>query len=58
MIETIDTGKPITPFMKHGDAVAIEMLDSEGRIAARTAHLGDADPAFVRRVKASLAPLP
>lgn len=34
------------------------LLDSEGRIAARTARLGDADPAFVRRVKASLAALP
>ena len=44
MIETIDTGKPITPFMKHGDTVRIEMLDSEGRsvfgrIAQRVAPL-------------------
>ena len=39
-------------------STALILLDSEGRIAARTAHLGDADPAFVRRVKASLAALP
>jgi fumarylacetoacetate (FAA) hydrolase len=44
MIETIDTGQPITPFMKHGDTVRIEMLDSEGRsvfgrIAQRVAPL-------------------
>ncbi len=30
-IETIDTGKPITPFMKRGDTVSIEMLDADGR---------------------------
>jgi fumarylacetoacetate (FAA) hydrolase len=28
MIETIDTGKPVTPFLKHGDRVEIEMLDA------------------------------
>jgi fumarylacetoacetate (FAA) hydrolase len=28
MIETIQTGKPITPFLKRGDRVEIEMLDS------------------------------
>ncbi len=31
MIETIDNGKPATPFMKIGDRVAIEMLDPSGR---------------------------
>ena len=30
-IETIDTGKPVTPFMKVGDTIAIEMLDAQGR---------------------------
>ena len=39
-------------------STALILLDSEGRIAARTAQLGTADPAFVRRVKASLAALP
>jgi fumarylacetoacetate (FAA) hydrolase len=28
MIETIHTGKPITPFLKHGDRVEIEMRDA------------------------------
>jgi fumarylacetoacetate (FAA) hydrolase len=27
MIETIQTGKPITPFLKPGDRIEIEMLD-------------------------------
>jgi fumarylacetoacetate (FAA) hydrolase len=31
MIETIEQGKPSTPFMKPGDTIAIEMLDREGR---------------------------
>ncbi len=31
MIETIEQGKPSTPFMKAGDTIAIEMLDPEGR---------------------------
>jgi fumarylacetoacetate (FAA) hydrolase len=31
MIETIDTGKPSTPFMKVGDTIAIEMFDASGR---------------------------
>ncbi len=31
MIETIDGGKPQTPFMKFGDRVKIEMLDSAGK---------------------------
>lgn len=39
-------------------STALILLDGEGRIAARTAQLGNADPAFVRRVKASLAALP
>ena len=31
MIETIESGKPTTPFMKPGDTISIEMLDPEGR---------------------------
>ena len=31
MLEIIATGKPETPFMKFGDRVRIEMLDSEGQ---------------------------
>jgi fumarylacetoacetate (FAA) hydrolase len=31
MLETIEHGKPSTPFMRFGDTVRIEMLDSEGR---------------------------
>jgi len=30
MIETIETGSPITPFMRFGDSVRIEMLDKDG----------------------------
>jgi len=30
-IETIETGKPATPFLKFGDRVRIEMLDDAGR---------------------------
>ncbi len=30
-LETLDTGRPITPFMKVGDTVQIEMLDPDGR---------------------------
>jgi fumarylacetoacetate (FAA) hydrolase len=30
-VETLEHGKPITPFMKYGDRVRIEMLDREGR---------------------------
>ncbi|NOL48765.1 fumarylacetoacetate hydrolase family protein [Pelistega europaea] len=30
MYETIETGKPQTEFMQHGDVVRIEMLDKEG----------------------------
>ena len=30
-LETLDTGKPTTPFMKPGDRIAIEMLDAGGR---------------------------
>jgi len=29
--ETIDSGKPTTPFMKFGDRIRIEMLDGAGR---------------------------
>ncbi len=29
--ETIEQGKPATPFMKHGDRVRIEMLDGQGQ---------------------------
>lgn len=31
MLETIESGKPITPFMSFGDTVRIEMLDDNGR---------------------------
>ncbi|MDQ0142979.1 fumarylacetoacetate hydrolase family protein [Cupriavidus necator] len=30
MLETIDAGKPVTEFMKFGDAVKIEMFDAQG----------------------------
>ena len=30
-VETLEGGKPITPFMKFGDRVRIEMLDADGR---------------------------
>ena len=30
MLETIDEGKPVTEFMKFGDAVKIEMFDAQG----------------------------
>ena len=30
-VETLEQGKPITPFMKFGDRVRIEMLDRDGR---------------------------
>ena len=30
-IETVDTGKPVTEYMKFGDRVRIEMLDATGR---------------------------
>jgi fumarylacetoacetate (FAA) hydrolase len=30
-IETIENGQPITPFMRFGDRVRIEMLDTDGR---------------------------
>lgn len=31
MIEIIESGKPVTPFMKYGDTIRIEMPDREGR---------------------------
>lgn len=31
MIETIETGGPKTPFLKHGDHVEIEMFDASGK---------------------------
>src|SRR5690606_16661724 len=31
MLETIESGKPATSFLKFGDVVRIEMLDKEGR---------------------------
>lgn len=31
MIETIEHGKPSTPFMKFGDSVSIEMFDADGK---------------------------
>jgi fumarylacetoacetate (FAA) hydrolase len=30
-VETLELGKPVTPFMSFGDVVRIEMLDAEGR---------------------------
>jgi fumarylacetoacetate (FAA) hydrolase len=30
-LETIETGKPVTPFMKFGDRIRIEMLDRDGK---------------------------
>ena len=30
MYETINTGKPTTPFMRFGDSIRIEMLDAAG----------------------------
>ena len=30
-VETLEHGKPLTPFMKHGDRVRIEVLDADGR---------------------------
>jgi fumarylacetoacetate (FAA) hydrolase len=30
-VETLETGKPVTPFMSFGDMVRIEMLDRDGR---------------------------
>jgi len=30
-VETLKTGKPVTPFLKFGDRVRIEMLDAQGR---------------------------
>lgn len=30
-LETLDTGKPVTPFLKPGDTIAIEMFDASGR---------------------------
>jgi fumarylacetoacetate (FAA) hydrolase len=30
-LETLDSGKPTTPFMRFGDRVRIEMLDADGR---------------------------
>jgi fumarylacetoacetate (FAA) hydrolase len=30
-LETIESGKPVTPFMRFGDRIRIEMLDSDGR---------------------------
>ena len=31
MVETIRTGKPVTPFLKFGDRVRIEMHDGKGK---------------------------
>jgi len=31
MIETIEQGKPATPFMRFGDRIRVEMLDAQGR---------------------------
>ncbi len=37
MIETIEEGKPKTPFMKAGDTIEIEMLDAAGQQPLRRA---------------------
>jgi fumarylacetoacetate (FAA) hydrolase len=31
MIETIENGKPVTPFMQFGDTIRVEMLDAKGK---------------------------
>ena len=31
MLEQIDGGEPVTPFLRFGDRVRIEMLDAAGR---------------------------
>ena len=31
MLETLEQGKPMTPFLKFGDRVRIEMFDAGGR---------------------------
>jgi fumarylacetoacetate (FAA) hydrolase len=46
MIETIDAGKPTTPFLKFGDVVRIEMFDANGNsifgaIEQRVARFGE-----------------
>jgi fumarylacetoacetate (FAA) hydrolase len=46
MIETIDAGKPTTPFLKFGDVVRIEMFDAIGNsifgaIEQRVARFGE-----------------
>jgi fumarylacetoacetate (FAA) hydrolase len=43
VVETIKTGKPVTPFLKFGDRVKIEMLDRDGRSI-----FGAIDQDFVR----------
>ena len=30
MLETLDGGKPVTPFLRFGDRVRIEMRDADG----------------------------
>jgi fumarylacetoacetate (FAA) hydrolase len=30
MLETLEHGKPVTPFMRFGDSVRIEMFDRDG----------------------------
>lgn len=31
MIETLEQGQPVTPFLRHGDEIRIEMLDENGK---------------------------
>jgi len=31
MLEQIDTGHPVTPFLRFGDRVRVEMFDTAGR---------------------------
>ena len=46
MIETIRTGAPVTPFLRYGDSVRLEMRDAHGQsifgsIAQRVVANGD-----------------
>lgn len=38
----------------YNHTTALVLLDAQGRVAGRTTQLGDADPAFVKRVKAAV----
>jgi fumarylacetoacetate (FAA) hydrolase len=51
MLETLATGAPLTPFLKFGDRVRIEMLDAEGRsiFGAIDQRIVPAQPKALRR---------